>query len=367
QAVREEVHVAVRKVVVGWLLSEEHAPDVIQLYVTGHSMGGSLAAHCAMDLKMYTVDKIQARLGDFARRRRALRDLASHPLAGENHHHHHHRQLQLQLQQQQQYREQRDEGRGIAAADDDAAAAAAGAAAGTAGEEANVGASPTDGGDKRTGLPYPTLESCATPGAFLSLETPMSSRRGTAAVEALTSMSSLSSSNSKPEPPPPPPPVHEEKDNGGGGGNNAYSSSSSSFSSGGGGGGGGGGGRRENVLGGGGDGEDRPSTGAVELSLFSFGAPRAGNPRYAARYNAAVPRSFRIVVDGDPVPGLPTWRYGHAGTKVLIDGRGMGPLILDPSLAEQRLFPRSERRHYVHHHDTGRYRQGLRGRLLEVR
>ncbi|CAM9433179.1 unnamed protein product, partial [Ectocarpus sp. 8 AP-2014] len=102
------------------------------------------------------------------------------------------------------------------------------------------------------------------------------------------------------------------------------------------------------------------------LSLFSFGAPRAGNPRYAARYNAAVPRSFRIVVDGDPVPGLPTWRYGHAGTKVLIDGRGRGPLILDPSLAEQRVFPRSERRRYVHHHDTGRYRQGLRGRLLEA-
>lgn len=64
--------------------------------------------------------------------------------------------------------------------------------------------------------------------------------------------------------------------------------------------------------------------------------------------------------------GYPTWWYGHAGTKVLIDGRGRGSLVLDPSLAEQRVFPRSERRRYVHHHDTGRYREGLRGSLLQV-
>ncbi|CAM9433107.1 unnamed protein product, partial [Ectocarpus sp. 8 AP-2014] len=140
QAVREEVHVAVRKVVVGWLLSEGNAPDVIQVYVTGHSMGGSLAAHCAMDLKMYTVDKIHARLGDFARRRRALRDRVVHrslsrPPVGED------QQLQQQQQQQRQQRERRDEGPGNTTDDDDTAAAA-GVAAATTGEEAKVAASP---------------------------------------------------------------------------------------------------------------------------------------------------------------------------------------------------------------------------------
>lgn len=51
QAVREEVHVAVRKTVVEWLLKADHAP-YINIYVTGHSMGGALATHCAMDLKV---------------------------------------------------------------------------------------------------------------------------------------------------------------------------------------------------------------------------------------------------------------------------------------------------------------------------
>lgn len=64
--------------------------------------------------------------------------------------------------------------------------------------------------------------------------------------------------------------------------------------------------------------------------------------------------------------GLPVWWYRHAGTKVLIDGQGRGSLAFDPSAAEQRIFPRSERRRYVHHHDTGRYREGLRSSLLQV-
>lgn len=51
QAVRGEVHATVRKTLVDWLLSEDDPPD-IKLYVTGHSMGGALATHCAMDLKV---------------------------------------------------------------------------------------------------------------------------------------------------------------------------------------------------------------------------------------------------------------------------------------------------------------------------
>lgn len=42
--------------------------------------------------------------------------------------------------------------------------------------------------------------------------------------------------------------------------------------------------------------------GTVELHMVSFGAPRVGNTIYAARYDDVVPHSFRVVVDGDPVP-----------------------------------------------------------------
>lgn len=48
------MHVTVRKTVVDWLQSPDHAPDV-QIYVTGHSMGGALAAHCALDLKVWRI------------------------------------------------------------------------------------------------------------------------------------------------------------------------------------------------------------------------------------------------------------------------------------------------------------------------
>lgn len=47
--------------------------------------------------------------------------------------------------------------------------------------------------------------------------------------------------------------------------------------------------------------EDRPR-GTVDLYMYSFGAPRVGNPIYSDRYNEVVPHSFRVVVDGDPVP-----------------------------------------------------------------
>ncbi|CAM9490041.1 unnamed protein product, partial [Ectocarpus sp. 8 AP-2014] len=81
EAVRGEVHACVRKTVVDWLLSQDNPPD-IKLYVTGHSMGGALATHCAMDLKLHTIDKIQARLGNFVRVRRTLMQRVMDSLPG---------------------------------------------------------------------------------------------------------------------------------------------------------------------------------------------------------------------------------------------------------------------------------------------
>ncbi|CAM9150309.1 unnamed protein product [Ectocarpus sp. 12 AP-2014] len=113
-----------------------------------------------------------------------------------------------------------------------------------------------------------------------------------------------------------------------------------------------------------GEAEEVPSNPRVELRMYSFGAPRAGNSVYAARYDDVVPDSFRVVVDGDPVPGIPTWRYAHAGTQALIDGRGRGSLIIDPSFVEKRFFARSKR--HVLSHLVKAYQAGLRGNLLQA-
>lgn len=64
------------------------------------------------------------------------------------------------------------------------------------------------------------------------------------------------------------------------------------------------------------------------------------------------------------VQGVPSWWYTHVGTKVLIDGRGRGSLIMDPSFVEKRFFVRSKR--YVLSHLTEAYQAGLRGNLLQV-
>lgn len=52
------------------------------------------------------------------------------------------------------------------------------------------------------------------------------------------------------------------------------------------------------------------------------------------------------------------------GTKVLIDGRGRGHLIIDPSFVEKRFFVRSKR--YVLSHLIEAYQAGIRGNLLQV-
>ncbi|CAM9904664.1 unnamed protein product [Phaeothamnion confervicola] len=82
--------------------------------------------------------------------------------------------------------------------------------------------------------------------------------------------------------------------------------------------------------------QHEPVLGEVKLKMYSFGAPRIGNSLFAAHYGEAVPDSFRVVVDGDFVPGVPTWWYTHVGKKVVIDGKGRGSLIIAPSFIEKR-------------------------------
>lgn len=83
-----------------------------------------------------------------------------------------------------------------------------------------------------------------------------------------------------------------------------------------------------------------------------------------ARQPVVDPRPFLVVALRALKQGVPSWWYTHVGTKVLIDGRGRGHLIIDPSFVEKRFFVRSKR--YVLSHLIEAYQAGLRGNLLQV-
>jgi hypothetical protein len=52
--------------------------------------------------------------------------------------------------------------------------------------------------------------------------------------------------------------------------------------------------------------------------VYTYGSPRLGNVAFARQYDAKVPATFRVVVDGDIVAGLPKLLgiYTHAGIEV---------------------------------------------------
>ncbi|CAM9332474.1 unnamed protein product [Ectocarpus sp. 12 AP-2014] len=385
EGVRGELHACIRETVIDWILSQDSPPD-ITIYVTGHSMGGALATHCAMDLKLYTVDKIQARLGNFVRVRRALMQ----KVAGSPPRHH-----------QQQAPDGKNAG-GKAHED--------GPGGGTRG--GRTGKAPPKNGSRALPRPPPSPSSPTLPGkGYLNaaaaaavggaaatggggqghnspqglarnLSRRFQAKRGTSAKvggaaahrdsdesrgDDCDGACSVSSGNVNDD--------REPRD-----GTHVLSRMASrfptvassldprnlinnptlrhSFW-----------GDEEHDSGkvdgdGSGEAEEVPLTPKVELRMYSFGAPRAGNSIFAARCDEVVPDSFRVVVDGDPVHGIPTWRYAHAGTQALIDGRGRGSLIIDPSFVEKRFFARSKR--HVLSHLVQAYQAGLRGNLLQA-
>lgn len=93
--------------------------------------------------------------------------------------------------------------------------------------------------------------------------------------------------------------------------------------------------------------------------MYNFGSPRVGNHKFADFYNSQVPKSFRIVNDGDVVVGgpkhggsiVPGQRYKHIGIYVLLDGRGFGDIVLHPNMVERALMAKLKRvpkRHSMH-------------------
>uniref|UniRef100_A0A0K0FN06 Lipase_3 domain-containing protein n=1 Tax=Strongyloides venezuelensis TaxID=75913 RepID=A0A0K0FN06_STRVS len=43
----------------------------------------------------------------------------------------------------------------------------------------------------------------------------------------------------------------------------------------------------------------------LDISLYTYGAPRVGNPDFVQKFDEKLPNSFRVVVDKDPVPHFP--------------------------------------------------------------
>eukprot|EP00656_Telonema_subtile_P022796 TRINITY_DN2402_c0_g1_i10.p1 TRINITY_DN2402_c0_g1~~TRINITY_DN2402_c0_g1_i10.p1 ORF type:complete len:1143 (+),score=188.57 TRINITY_DN2402_c0_g1_i10:244-3672(+) len=72
----------------------------------------------------------------------------------------------------------------------------------------------------------------------------------------------------------------------------------------------------------------------TRLSLWTFGCPRVGDKAFGKFVTDYVPDVWRIMVESDPVPELPTstcgMRYKHFGTLILLLAEGAGGLILDP-------------------------------------
>lgn len=97
----------------------------------------------------------------------------------------------------------------------------------------------------------------------------------------------------------------------------------------------------------------------IKVVMYNFGSPKVGNGAFQQLYDREVPRSYRVVVDGDLVAGLPPSGYKHIGTEVLIDSLGVGTIIIDPSFVERWL--RTTMKSSVSVHSLLVYRKGLLG------
>lgn len=99
----------------------------------------------------------------------------------------------------------------------------------------------------------------------------------------------------------------------------------------------------------------------IKTATYSFGSPRVGNHAFAQLYDKLVPSTFRVVVDGDIVVGLPPG-YTHVGTEILVDSLGSGSIIIDPSFVERWL--RTHLKSSVAAHSLLVYRKSLLGLKL---
>ncbi|CAI5722670.1 hypothetical protein KXD40_004417 [Peronospora effusa] len=87
---------------------------------------------------------------------------------------------------------------------------------------------------------------------------------------------------------------------------------------------------------------------SIKVNMYNFGGPRVGNPSFRQHYDSCVPTSYRVVMDGDIVPGWPKFwgLYQHVGIEISLDVAGN--LIVDPSFVELHLHKSSRRKTTMH-------------------
>ncbi|RLN97738.1 hypothetical protein BBJ28_00024688 [Nothophytophthora sp. Chile5] len=61
---------------------------------------------------------------------------------------------------------------------------------------------------------------------------------------------------------------------------------------------------------------------SMKVNMYNFGGPRVGNPSFRRHYDKCVPTSYRVVMDGDIVPGVPRFVEFLLGNGVHIDTPG---------------------------------------------
>eukprot|EP00295_Goniomonas_pacifica_P009293 CAMPEP_0175831214 /NCGR_PEP_ID=MMETSP0107_2-20121207/14342_1 /TAXON_ID=195067 ORGANISM="Goniomonas pacifica, Strain CCMP1869" /NCGR_SAMPLE_ID=MMETSP0107_2 /ASSEMBLY_ACC=CAM_ASM_000203 /LENGTH=238 /DNA_ID=CAMNT_0017144231 /DNA_START=10 /DNA_END=726 /DNA_ORIENTATION=+ len=80
----------------------------------------------------------------------------------------------------------------------------------------------------------------------------------------------------------------------------------------------------------------------MSLSLYTFGAPRAGNSGFADLVNTVAPTYYRVVHKKDPVPRVPKFwfKFKHAGTEVWLSSKYV---LIEPLFIERKLRPSGNR------------------------
>ena len=98
--------------------------------------------------------------------------------------------------------------------------------------------------------------------------------------------------------------------------------------------------------------------------LYTFGAPKVGNWQFSRHINKVLTSYYRVEIQDDLITMLPVGLgsyllyYKHAGTQVLLDSRGMGNMIIHPTVIEKKLW-RHSNMPTLSNHSLHQYRNSL--------
>ncbi|MHA2276927.1 MAG: lipase family protein [Candidatus Kariarchaeaceae archaeon] len=71
----------------------------------------------------------------------------------------------------------------------------------------------------------------------------------------------------------------------------------------------------------------------MNITNYTFGAPKVGNKRFVKYYNKKVKDTYRVVNDEDPIPSIPGFSFKHVKNGVLIDEKTT--IKINPGLLER--------------------------------